>query len=155
MAFLPNEAKAAKYGAFGAGSPNVMNPLDAEIDQEALKSDEVQRALKSVKSYKALVNEYMDVLSKDTQANISKRVPRDFDFIKLRTDLNSVGTIYDEDTQRGTDRLIRVILQDITELETALRMKPDVPRSERRLATSLAKLDKLNKAFDDFLQFAP
>jgi hypothetical protein len=156
MAFLPKEAQAAKYGSIGAGSsPNVMKPSDAEIDEDLLKSGAVQKALANVKGYKAIVNEYLALLASDEQANISKRVVKDFDFTKLRTDLNTVGTIYDEDTQRGTDRLIRIILQDITELEIALKIKTDIPRSSRRLATSVAKLDKLNKAFDEFLLFAP
>ena len=35
----------------------------------------------------------------------------------VRTNLNKFNEAFAEDTQRGTDRLIRVALQDITELK--------------------------------------
>ena len=35
----------------------------------------------------------------------------------VRTNLNKFNAAFSEDTQRGTDRLIRVALQDITELK--------------------------------------
>ena len=60
----------------------------------------------------------------------------------------------DEDTQRGTDRLIRVILQDLTEMEAANSQKDGIERSPRRVANMMAKLDKLQGSFDQFLLFA-
>ena len=74
--------------------------------------------------------------------------------ITLRSALNTLNTAFDEDTQKGTDRLIRGILQDLTELETSNAQKEGIERSPRRVANLNAKLDKLQCAFNDFLAFA-
>jgi hypothetical protein len=81
-------------------------------------------------------------------------VRKQFDFSKLRSDLNTFNSAFDEDTQKGTDKLVRVILQDLTELETANKQKEGIERSERRVNNMMAKIDKLQLTFDDFLKFA-
>ena len=42
---------------------------------------------------------------------------KELDSADVRTNLNKFNEAFAEDTQRGTDRLIRVALQDITELK--------------------------------------
>jgi hypothetical protein len=153
-AFLPAAANAAKYGSFGAGSPEVLNPVDAIIDKDLLQSADVQKSLASVKEFLDKVNTIKQALAKDSQADISGFVTKEFDFVKLRTDLNTLGTVFDEDTQRGTDRLIRIILQDITELSVTSKLKSGIPRSEKRLAAMCKKLEKLTKAFEEYLAFS-
>ena len=54
----------------------------------------------------------------------------------------------------AADRIVRAILQDITELEVTQKQKPGVPRSETRLNNVCRKLEKLEKSFDDYLAFA-
>ena len=93
-------------------------------------------------------------LDADPQLNIKPAIVKELDFASLRDTLNTLNTAFEEDTQRGTDRLIRVILQDITELETANAQKDGVPRSPRRLEIMQGKLAKLDKAFGDYLAFA-
>jgi len=151
---LPSSASAAKYGGFGAGSPEVIDPKTADIDQDILSSEAVQKALRNVRKYKDDVDGFSKTLDADPQADIGPSIRKDFDFVQIRTDLNTVNSAFDEDTQRGTDRLIRAILQDITELETANKQKPGVPRSEIRLNAMKGKIRKLCKAFDEFLQFS-
>lgn len=92
-------------------------------------------------------------LAGNSQADIGPAIRSKFDFVKLRADLNTATTAFDEDTQRGTDRLSRLILQDITELEAANRQKEGVPRSEKRLVIMTKKLDKLTQTFSDYLAF--
>jgi len=150
---LPNPANAAKYGSFGAGSPEVLDPKSAIVDDEILASEIVQKAVSAVKGYKASTESMKATLSSNGQADIGPVIRSDFDFVKLREDLNTLNTAFDEDTQRGTDRLVRLIMQDVTELETANRQKPGVERSEKRLAIMNGKLDKLSKAFSDYLAF--
>lgn len=150
---LPTPANAAKYGSFGAGSPEVLDPKTAIVDDEILASEAVQKAFASVKTYKASVDSMKDTLTKDNQADIGSSIRSDLDFVQLRQDLNTLNTAFDEDTQRGTDRLVRLIMQDVTELETANKQKPGVQRSEKRLAIMNGKLEKLNKAFSDYLAF--
>jgi len=150
----PGVANAAQYGGFGAGtSPNVMNPKDVVIDQEILKSDSVQRGIQGVKGFLSGVRSMEEGLKTNGQSDIGPFLRKEFDFVKLREALNGVNAAFDEDSQRGTDRLIRNILQDITELETANRQKDGIPRSDRRLEIMNSKLNKLGKAFEDFLAF--
>mmetsp|Transcript_20450 Transcript_20450/g.48025 ORF Transcript_20450/g.48025 Transcript_20450/m.48025 type:complete len:205 (+) Transcript_20450:129-743(+) len=151
---LPGQANAAKYGGFGAGSPEVIDPKDALVDEDILKSEPVQKALEAVKGYKQSTVDLKTVLSSDNQADIGAKIRKDFDFSVIRTDLNAINAALDEDTQRGTDRIVRAILQDITELEVSQKQKPGVPRSEKRLGNVIGKLDKLEKSFDDYLAFA-
>lgn len=151
---MPGTASAAKYGGFGASPSNVIDPKDAIIDEDILKSGSVQTALQSVKGYLGGVRSMKDALSKNGQVDVGPFLRKEYDFVKLRADLNTVNTAFDEDTQKGTDRLIRNIMQDITELETANRQKDGIARSERRLEIMNGKLDKLAKTFEDYLAFS-
>ena len=125
----------------------MLNPTDAIIDEEILKSTQVQNAWGKIKAY---LNGVPLVKMK---AALETEPRKEFDSVALRTSLNTVNSAFDEDTQRGTDRLIRNIMQDITELETSNRQKPGVPRSDIRLNIMKGKLDKLAKAFGDYLAF--
>ena len=150
----PESASAAKYGGFGAGSPNALDPADAIVDEDILKSGPVQDALGKVKGYSNLVKEMSAALDKDPQADLGPVIRKQFDFVQLRSSLNTLNSAFDEDTQRGTDRLIRLVLQDLTELETSNRQKDGILRSERRLGIMKGKLEKLGTSFDEFLAFA-
>jgi hypothetical protein len=150
----PIPASAAKYGSFGAGSPEVLDPAEAEINSDVMKSDAVQSAIRQVRGYQATVRSMKDALVKDPQVNVRGVIVRDLDFAKLRDTLYTVDSAFEEDTQRGTDRLIRAIMQDITELEIANQQKEGIPRSPRRVETMNGKLAKLDQAFTDFLAFA-
>lgn len=152
---FPGAANAAKYGAIGAGSTGVLNPKDAIIDDEVFRSSSVQNALKDVQNYSSLVAEMKSALGTNSQVNLGPVIRKSFDLSKLRADLNTFNSAFDEETQRGTDRLIRGIVQDLTELETANSQKEGIERSDRRVANMNAKLDKLQCAFNDLLAFAP
>ena len=152
---FPGAANAAKYGSLGAGSPGVLDPKDAIIDDEILGSSVVQDALKAIKEYSGLVTQMKANLGSNDQVNLGPVIRKQFDFGKLRSDLNTLNSAFDEDTQRGTDRLIRTILQDLTELETANSQKEGIERSPRRVGILNAKLDKLQASFDGLLAFVP
>ena len=153
FALFPSNANAAKYGKVGRGSPEVLDPKSAIVDDEIMASQPVQDAFAAVKTYKSAVVNMKAALDKNNQADIGASVRKDLDLVKLRADLNTLNTAFDEDTQRGTDRLVRLIFQDVNELETANRQKEGVTRSEKRLAIMYGKLEKLNKAFSDYLAF--
>lgn len=112
------------------------------------------KALQSIKEYQETVKQLKSTLQSDDQADIGPAIRQKLDFVKLRVDLNTLNSAFDEDTQRGTDRLIRLTLQDITELDSANKQKPNVPRSEKRIAIMIGKLDKLSKSFSDYIKFA-
>merc|ERR1712151_1401143 len=106
------------------------------------------------KAYANLVAEMEGALKQNSQIDLGPTIRKNLDFVQLRETLNTYNSAFDEETQRGTDRLIRVVLQDITELETANRQKDGIPRSDRRVEAMQGKLKKLNEAFSDLLKFA-
>ena len=133
----------------------VIDPKDAIVDDQVFRTIPVQKALKAVKKYANTVAEMKKALSANSQIDLKPVLRKEFEFAALRSDLNTLNTAYDEDTQRGTDRLIRVILQDLNELEVANAQKEGIPRSDIRLAKMNGKLDKLQDAFNTFLKFSP
>lgn len=152
---IPNPAVAADYGWIGSGSsPAVIDPSAADVDMDVLNSSVVQRALEKVKGYQSTVQNMKAGLDSDSQINLKPTILKELDFASLRENMNLLNSAFEEDTQRGTDRLIRVILQDITELETANAQKDGIQRSERRVETMQGKLAKLDKAFGDYIAFA-
>ena len=153
LTLLPGQASAKLFGV-GADSPEVIDPKDAIIDEEILKSDSVQKGISAVRGYKQSVVDMRGMLTADAQSDIGPKIRKDFDFSVVRSDLNAINTALDEDTQRGTDRIVRAILQDITELEVTQKQKAGVARSETRLNNVCRKLEKLEKSFDDYLAFA-
>jgi hypothetical protein len=153
-AAFPGVASAAKYGSLGAGPSAVLDPKEAIIDDEIFASSAVQKALTSIQGYSSMVGQMKDALSANDQVNLGPVVRKEFDFVQLRSALNTFNSAFDEDTQRGTDRLIRGIMQDLTELEISNQQKDGIERSPRRVATLDAKLNKLQSAFKDLLAFA-
>jgi hypothetical protein len=131
-----------------------LDPKEALVDDEIFNSAAVQKALTSVKGYAQLVGQMKAALTTNDQINLGPVLKKDFDFGKLRADMNTVNSAYDEDTQRGTDRLIRIIIQDLAEADIANTQKDGIERSPRRVGNIMAKLDKLQSAFDEFLSFA-
>ena len=153
LSTLAPEAANAGW-ATGPGSA-VIDPKDSIVDDEIFKTAPVQKALKAVKKYSSIVAEMKKALSANSQIDLKPVIRKEFEFAALRADLNTFNTAFDEDTQRGTDRLIRVILQDLNELEVANAQKDGIPRSDIRLAKMNGKLDKLENAFNTLLKFSP
>lgn len=147
-------AIAATYGSFGASSPAVIDPKDAEIDTEIMSTKVVQNAIDKIKGYKSVVAKMEASLESDSQVNLNSVILKELDFANLRESFNIYNSAFEEDTQRGTDRLIRVIMQDITELEIANKQKDDIARSPRRVETMKGKLAKLDQAFSDILAYS-
>merc|ERR1712166_1145647 len=114
-----------------------------------------QKALKCVQSFSSAVTDMKKSLAANSQVDLKPVIRKEFEASKLRAELNSLNSAFDEDTQRGTDRLVRVILQDLNELEVTNAQKDGVPRSDIRVSKMNAKLDKLQLAFDSFLKFSP
>jgi len=140
--------------ATGPGSA-VINPKDAIVDEDIFKTAPVQKALKCVKIYSSTVTEMKKALSANSQVDLKPTIRKSFEISALRAELNTLNTAFDEDTQRGTDRLIRVILQDLNELEVTNAQKDGIPRSDIRVAKMNGKLDKLQDAFTTLLNFSP
>jgi hypothetical protein len=133
--------------------PEVLAPSADALDRDLLKSSDVQGALKDVAFYANVAAEMQKQLLENPQLDLKAAIVKYFPFDKIRAALNTANTALDEDTQRGTDRLVRNIIQDITELEAANYLKPGVARSERKVDIMNRKLQKLEAAFGDFCKF--
>ena len=140
--------------ATGPGS-GVLDPKDAIVDEDIFKTASVQKSLKSVQSYASSVTDMKKALAANSQVDLKPVIRKEFEASKLRAELNTLNSAFDEETQRGTDRLIRVILQDLNELEVTNAQKDGIPRSDVRVAKMNGKIDKLQDAFDSLLKFSP
>ena len=110
-------------------------PKDADIDQDLLSSRSVQASLRNMIKYKNAAKTLKGAFEKDTGMQLIPTIRKEFDFSKLRDDLNVVTTVFDDDTQLTTDRLGRAILYDLTELENASRLKKEeTSRTEKKIA---------------------
>ena len=123
------------------------------MDKEILATPAVQAAVKTTAGYISAIREIRTQLEKDGQVDILPYVSKTLEVGSLRTALNTVNTVLDEDSQRGSDRIIRAAVQDIAELKVAAKIKEGVPRSDIRLGNVCRKLEKLEKTFVDVLAF--
>lgn len=82
-------------------------PKDAEIDEELLGTSKVQDSIKSIAGYKAASAALKKQFDADTDVALIPAIRKDFDFSKLRDDLNTAATVFDDTTQLTIDRLSR------------------------------------------------
>ena len=82
-------------------------PKDADIDDEILATRQVQSALSNLKTYKSSAASLKGLFDKDTTMNLIPTIRKEFDFSKLRDDLNVVSTVFDDTTQLTVDRISR------------------------------------------------
>jgi len=114
-------------------------PQDSEVDQELLKSKEVQKVLDNIKSYKLTGASLQSKFEADGNLNLIPAIRKEFDFAQVRDDLNVISSIFDEQTQLTMDRIARSILYDLTELENASRFKKG---ETERTAKKMANVEK-------------
>jgi hypothetical protein len=153
-AFLltPSTAHAAKYGAFGAdAATGGLDRSTAEIDAAILSSAAVQDALRTIRAARQQVTQLQQQLTAHPQAVVKSTAVGDP--YQLREAFNRINAAFDEETQRNTDRLIRTVVQDLLEIDTAAAQKEGIARSPRRLEAVQQKLAKLARTLDDFLAF--
>lgn len=129
-------------------------PQDAEKDDELLGSKAVQDGLSAIKKYRSSAAALSSQFEKDTNMNLIPVIRKDFDFSALRNDLNTITTVFDDQTQLTTDRAIRAILYDVTELENASRIKKgETERTPKKIANVQKWFAKLDKDFADLLAY--
>merc|ERR1719453_3061676 len=129
-------------------------PSDADVDDELLASKPVQDGLTNLKSYKSSASKLKTIFEADTSVALIPTIRKEFDFSKLRDDLNVVTTVFDDQTQLTTYRLARAILYDLTELENASRLKKEeTSRTPKKIASVTKWFDKLDGDFAAFLKY--
>lgn len=129
-------------------------PQDAEADSDLLASKEVQKGLENLKSYKSAAAGLKAKFESDKNMPLIPVIRAQFDFSKVRDDLNVLTTVFDENTQLTTDRFSRAILYDLTELENAARFKKgEEARTDKKIANVQKWFAKLDGDLDSFLAF--
>jgi len=130
-------------------------PKDAEIDEDILKTKEVQQGLANLKGYKNAAAALQVQFSKNKDVPLIPTIRKYFDFSKLRDDLNAVTAVFDEGTQPTIDRLSRAILYDLTELENASRFKKgeEQVRTPKKVENVEKWFKKLDTDFDAIIKY--
>lgn len=148
--------KAQAYqGVYGM---DIISAKDAVLDEEALKSNEVKAALKDLRNLYSSVKSLRESVASDSQYDVSKVIRTDFDVTRVRNTFNALNPVFDKDTQKGTDRLQRGILQDLVEIDSSAKITPGKARSPKKLALVNEKLRKLEATFqqlDEYFSGAP
>jgi len=131
------------------------SPKDAEIDDDLLKSSAVQKGIENLKTYKSAAGSLKGAFLKDNNMPLIPSIRKEFDFSKLRDDLNVATTVFDDQTQLTIDRLSRAILYDLTELENASRFKKgeEQTRTAKKVANVEKWFTKLDNDFGEFLKY--
>uniref|UniRef100_A0A6T8BZZ0 Uncharacterized protein n=1 Tax=Prymnesium polylepis TaxID=72548 RepID=A0A6T8BZZ0_9EUKA len=129
-------------------------PKDAEKDDELLASKEVQKSIDGIKGYKVAAASLKSAFAGDSAMPLIPAIRKEFDFSKVRDDLNTAATVFDDQTQLTTDRIARSILYDLTELEGASRLKKgETERTEKKIANVEKWFKKLDVDIDTFLAY--
>ncbi|EOD37725.1 hypothetical protein EMIHUDRAFT_460492 [Emiliania huxleyi CCMP1516] len=116
-------------------------PADAELDDELLASKSVRDGIAALKQYRKSAISLQDQFAKDGNMNLIPVIRKEFDFSKLRDDLNVVTTVFDDQTQLTTDQRTRSIIYDLTELENAARLKKGDPERTPKKIANVQKVE--------------
>eukprot|EP00283_Hemiselmis_rufescens_P024778 CAMPEP_0173438136 /NCGR_PEP_ID=MMETSP1357-20121228/19516_1 /TAXON_ID=77926 /ORGANISM="Hemiselmis rufescens, Strain PCC563" /LENGTH=265 /DNA_ID=CAMNT_0014403395 /DNA_START=27 /DNA_END=824 /DNA_ORIENTATION=+ len=155
-------------GAAGAGLVGVLwavtrnpgyDPKDTSrdagavaVDAEIMGTAEAKASLKSLQATKAKLAGLYDGFKADNNVALSEGL-QSFSIVALRNDLNLLTTALDEDTQIKTDRISRVIIQDLVELDQAVKVKKDMGRTPKKVAATTKWFEQTTTDFDRFLAY--
>eukprot|EP01039_Chlorochromonas_danica_P007944 gene7944-8764_t len=131
----------------------VIDPQAAVLNVDTKDSQEVKEGREAVNALIATVAGIKADLAKDGQIDLSKRITDELSIAKARIAFNKFNTAFDEDTQRGTDRLIRNIIQDVTELQREALVKEGKQRSNVKIANVEKRLNAAEDALKELAAF--
>ena len=117
------------------------SPKDAERDDELFATKQVQDGIAGLKGYQTAAKSLQASFEKDKNMALIPAIRKEFDFAAVRDNLNTVATVFDDQTQLTIDRQNRAVLYDLTELENAARFKKG--ETER----TVKKVENVNKWF--------
>jgi len=140
--------------AFG-NAYEVIDPKTAVVNEETVKSDDVKAGVSGIQSLITVVSSLKSDLVSNPQVDLLTTIKSELNSAKVRGVLNKFNTAFSEDTQRGTDRLIRNIIQDVTELERDTILKPGKDRADTKIAIIAKRLTATQTALQDLLAFYP
>lgn len=145
------DAKSPLY--LGGSYAEVIDPKNAIYNDELKNSDDVKAGVSGLADLTKTLQSIKADLKKDSNVDLVGRVAKDLNVGKIRSVLNKYNQAFSEDTQRGTDRLIRGIVQDVQELERDVVVKAGKARSESKIKNLEKRLDATEAAFNELAAF--
>eukprot|EP01035_Chromulina_nebulosa_P018762 gene18762-24529_t len=152
---LINPVLAANYGGIGSTYSAVVDPKTAVLVDGAKDSEDFKTGYSGILKLIDAVKDLEGKFAKDTQLDIGSIIKSDFNLATLRTTFNKFNSAFDEDTQKGTDRLIRNILQDITELDRESFVRTGKSRTDFKIQSVTRRLTATENALQDLAAFYP
>lgn len=149
----PSVTQAAQYGGFGSKYSEVLDPKESVLSETGMNED-AKAGLASLKTFIGSIQSAKADLAKDSNIELSQRLQSALNPAVVRSALNKYNTAFSEDTQRGTDRLIRLVLQDLTELDRETGVKDGRPRSEIKVNNCVKRLSAAEDALSQLAAFA-
>lgn len=137
----------------GFNAPEAIKPADIAKDAEALGTASVKGAISKLASYRDAVAGLRKDFKADPQLAVGAKARALFTISDLRDVLNEVDSVFDEESQKETDRVVRRIIQDVEELETSAAVRPGTPRSPKKIDRVDRWFDKLDSDFERLLSF--
>lgn len=137
----------------GFNAPEAIKPADIAKDAEALGTASVKGAISKLASYRDAVAALRKDFKADPQLAVGAKARALFTISDLRDVLNEVDSVFDEESQKETDRVVRRIIQDVEELETSAAVRPGTPRSPKKIDRVDRWFDKLDSDFERLLSF--
>ena len=144
LTFAVAPVNAAQYGGFGKAPTAVLQASDVVISEV---TENAKTGKANLDKFVTSVRSIRSTLKSDAQADLVAPIKANLNPATLRDALNKYNTAFDEASQKGTDRLIRVALQDITELQREVVMKDGKIRADSKVSA----IDKRLAALEDAL----
>lgn len=135
----------------GINSPDTVVP--AGVNEDVLSTPEAKAALEQLRKFDQGIKELYSKFKENPQLEISSTVKDLLPINELRSALNSVNEAIDESAQVASDKVVRGIIQDIGELETASALKQGISRTKKRIAKTTDWFDKLTADFQKLLSY--
>ncbi|OSX69625.1 hypothetical protein BU14_1334s0002 [Porphyra umbilicalis] len=137
----------------GFNAPEAIKPSDLSKDAEALGTPAVKNAIKALSGYRDAVKQLQADFKADPQLAVGAKARQLFTISDLRNVLNEVDSVFDEESQKETDRVVRRIIQDVEELETSAATRSNTPRSPKKIDRVERWFEKLDSDFERLLSF--
>jgi len=122
------------------------------VNKEELAKPELQAGLKDLVATQSKVAGLYESWKADNNVQLTTEL-QSFSIVKLRDDLNKLTTALDEDTQIKTDKLVRVIIQDLVELDQATKLKEGASRTPKKNAATSKWFSQTLGDFDKFIAY--
>ena len=156
-------ASFAASAAFLTPNPAIARSMQGQFNNDLAKagivgdvsSSAVQSAVKDITILVGGLGSIKKSLQTpgNENADVGAVVKKNFNANEIRARLNVINNIFDEETQIGTDRTIRIIVQDLNELNAVTSPGKSGERSARRLDELVKKITKLENELSLFLSY--